>query len=215
MRIAVKMLAALVMLLAFASIAEAFDQTTRWYSLNVETAPNGRPLFLTNTPDGVKLQPYRSGDPTQMWAIVQPDYPTAPAVTGSGIGPSDCISTSGIGCPFAGHASVLTRIVNRGSGGCLLFQGSGASTSTCTTLNAKTAAKQKWQYLRGAASETFFTAHRCLTAVSSRYDPDNLAVAPSDCHGDAWITYFAIQMSGEISCHTDWPYNLCFVEGQD
>ena len=209
-----RLFTALMILLGLASTAGAFDQTTRWFTLDVADGPDGRPLFLTTTGEGVKLMPYHSGDPTQMWALVQPDYPNAPGVSGDGLGPSDCVSTSSVGCPFSGHASLPIRLVSRSSGGCLLFVKSGATTSECSTLSAKTAARQTWQYFErgGFAVGTphdMRTQGKCLVALPNKYDPTDRVAAAGDCSFAA-AQMFTAQVAAELSCRTDWAYNLCF-----
>ena len=212
MRLVPGLLTALLAFAALTPAAEGFDQTTRWYSLNVASAPSGKPLFLTYEKLGVRLEPYRSGDPQQMWALVWPDYPTAPAVTGSGGSPLDCISTDGIGCPFSGHAGNPLKIVNRATGGCLVFGGkTGVTTAPCEI----SAARQIWEYDPPKGIDSLINGGKCVTAVTSRPTPDNLVAAPGDCHAGGWIQHFAKAMSGEISCTTLWPFNLCFHTGKN
>ena len=198
MHMMLKLLAALVVFTSLASAAEAFDQKTNWYSLNVSSPPNGKPLFLTNTSQGVRLQPYGSGDPSQMWTTVWPDYPNAPAVEGNFDLFTGADATSG---------SYPIRIVNRASGGCLTAQGTNVVSAPCTkgALN-----KQLWRPYGGA----LINSGRYLTAVSGRYDPENLAVNVANSGGPAWIYNYAEHVSAELTCHTNWSWNLCFVQGK-
>jgi hypothetical protein len=78
-------------------------------------------LFLTNTSEGVKLEEYRSDDPTQQWTPTQTDYPRAPRVVeGENFLTRlfDCVGDWG--CPFHGESPAgLRKFVNRASGACL------------------------------------------------------------------------------------------------
>ncbi len=218
MRTVLMLLAAVVALFGLASEAMAVDQSTHWYTLNIQSTPDAQPLFLTNTSEGVKLQPYRSGDPTQMWALVQPDYPTAPAVTGEGPPIGFFCSIDEGGCEFRGGAGAPIRIVNRASGGCLLFAGSVAKTSPCVNTKPKTAAAQKWQYfLRDqfatGVGETLVSAGACLVALPNKYDPLDRVAASGKCKGNP-DSRFIPQLAAELSCRTDWWWELCFVAGR-
>ncbi|MEO6012697.1 MAG: hypothetical protein ABIQ30_03800 [Devosia sp.] len=210
--------------------ASAFDQTTRWYSIVVQYGSDTQPpLYLSNGSTGVTLERYRSGDVTQQWALMQPDYPTAPAVTGSGPNPLgaiyDCIVNKG--CPFSGHATTgaTLKIVNHASGGCLILQKSGAKTSECQSTGS-TSDKQKWGsvYKTSELRDGNYTAlgassgaGSCLTADGARNkSPDFLRVGSGPCGrgGYSWPQLYTIQLAAELTCKTNWDWQICMVEGQ-
>jgi hypothetical protein len=206
--------------------ASAFEQTTTWFSIVVQyDVESHAPLYLSNGSEGARLERYRSGDPTQMWALVQPDYPTAPGVTVSGDNSSgdavDCVTE--LGCPFSGHGGSLVKIVNRASGGCLILGKYNATTTACESTG-KVSTREKWAtqieavaLVRGnySAFGASAGAGKCLTSDGARNkSPDLLRVSGGDCAGNTWSQLFTLQPAAEITCRTDWNWNICFVEGQ-
>jgi hypothetical protein len=205
-------------LAAAATPAGAYDQRTPWYSITVQVTPNSAPLFLTNGSTGVTLERYRSGDPTQMWALTHPDYPGAARVIATNtVGQQGCLAEAGWGCPFLGNGGMTFKIVNRASGACLSFAANGGAVTTpCTNISAA-AETQKWRAEEHPlAIPTYFVGllngqTRCLTGTG----PAGAAMTPTSCnpgqHGPTQT--FRAQMSAEFTCTTQWDYNLCFVQG--
>ena len=203
-----------------APAAHAVDKTTRWYSINVQPATEASPrLFLTNGRKGVTLERYRSGDPTQMWAATQSNYPNAPVVEGEGLDLVECVLQWG--CPFEGHGGALVRFVNRASGGCLMVGARGAYAAPCD--GGVRVPRQKWQLMYspremvGTYSPIIASGNdiSCLSATAR----DGEAVAggvlqPQGC-GQHWSQNFSLLVSADVACTTSWDYNLCFAEGQN
>jgi hypothetical protein len=212
--------------LALVTTSLAFDQTTRWYSIRVSPASDASPpLFLTNGSDGVTLERYRSGDPTQMWAITNEDYPTAAAVTGGGgLGGGSnvsCLAEAGWGCEFRADAGDVIRLVNRASGGCLMFgRNAGAVTAPC--LHADNGGeRQKWQVPHNIDAGLYAPLRgltqgrtRCLSAADRNDGATSSATVASNCSSASyeWFELFLGQRSATFTCTTDWAYNLCFVQ---
>ena len=191
----------LALIVMAASSASAYDQRTRWFSITVQASPSSPPLFLTNGSNGVTLERYRSGDPTQMWVITHEDYPGAARVTGPGIG--RCLAEAGWGCPFLGNGGSTLKIVNRASGGCLSFASNGTVvTSPCTNISAAAIATYLVGLLNGGT--------RCLTGNGVV----GAALTPTNCNPAEFgpTQSFRAQMSAEFTCTTQWDYNLCFVQ---
>ncbi len=214
MRIAWRLIA-FALLLIVASPLQAFDQTTNWQT--IATPPlweNGRPLFLTRTSQGVKLEPYRSGALEQLWAVVWTSYPNAVDVD---FDESILSCLSWPLCEFHGHAAIIVKLVSRTSGGCLVFDGSIATTAPCSNA-AGAMKKQSWNIAAGRAAidahETIENRETCLAGFNI---PDNLKTfyaGLSKCNGEPRMR-FVIQAAESLSCQTDWNYNLCFIPGKN
>lgn len=217
-------LATLLLAISTGTPSQAFDQKTTWYTLRVMPPNDASPLlFLTQTSNGLRLERYRSGDPTQQWALVQPDYPTGAAVTGSG--PLDgifdkCFNTFPPACDFKGHAgeSRELRLVSHTSGFCVAVGATRATSIECS-LQPKEAG---WERLNATIVSSFngFTSFatkngKCLAANTDDTYADGMRVRAIGC-GEAgqWQGQFIADMAAELTCRTDWAWNLCYVEGQ-
>ncbi len=226
MRIAhfVTTLIAVLLPLIAATQSQAFEQKTGWYTVRVMQPNDASPvLFLTQTSNGLRLQRYRSGDPTQMWAIVQPDYPTSPAVTGHGPleGIIDkCFNTFPPQCDFQGHAGegLDVRLVSRSSAWCVAVGATRATAIACSNSGNEAG----WERLNASisSSATGFTSFKtkngkCLAANTDDSYADGMRLRAIGCNDAAqWQGQFIANMAAELTCRTDWDWNLCFVEGQ-
>lgn len=210
--------------LGLVPVASAVDQTTKWYTIRVMPPTDAGPLlFLSQTSNGLRLERYRSGDPTQMWAITQPDYPTGAAVTGTG--PLDgildkCFNHFPPSCDFQGHAGqgLDVKLVSRTSGNCVAVGATKATAIAC----ASSGKEDGWERLNATitSSATGFTSFKtknakCLAANTDDTYADGMRVRAIAC-GEAaqWQGQFIADMAAELTCRTDWAWNLCYVEGQ-
>jgi hypothetical protein len=227
MRLARLMTAFLALLVPFFVVppASAFDQETKWYTIRIQPPDDSSVLlFLTQTSSGLRLERYRSGDVTQMWAATQPDYPTGAAVIGSGplSGIIDkCFNTFPPSCDFQGHAGVEVKLVSRSSGKCIAVGSTRATTADC----ANTPNESSWERLTAFASFTElagagFTSlssksGNCLVANTADAYGESMRVKAAPCSSvNDWRLGFTANMSADLTCRVDWDWNLCFVEGQ-
>jgi len=215
----------LLVALVGATAATAFEQTTKWYTIRIQPPDDSSPhLFLTQTSSGLRLERYRSGDVTQMWAPTQPDYPTAAAVTGSGplSGIIDkCFNTFPPSCDFQGHAGVEVKLVSRSSGKCIAVGATRATTVEC----ANTPNESSWERLTAFASFTELAGAgftwlktkngNCMVAnTADAYGP-SMRLKSEPCSGaNDWRVGFTANLAADLTCRVDWDWNLCFVEGQ-
>jgi hypothetical protein len=227
MRLARLVTALVVLLVPFLAVTEAsaFDQKTKWYTIKIQPPDDSSPhLFLTQTSNGLRLERYRSGDVTQMWAATQPDYPAAAPVTGSG--PltgmiDDCFNTFPPACDFQGRAGVEVKIVSRSSGKCIAVGATRATTAQC----ANTANESSWERLTafssfkelaGAGFTSLWTkSGNCLVAnTDDPYGPSMRLKASPCSNVNDWRMGFTANLAADLSCRVDWAWNLCFVEGR-
>ena len=218
-------LIAFLMPLLIVSPSSAYDQRTRWYSVRVVPPnPEAKHLFLTQTSNGLRLEPYRSGDVSQQWAGVQPDYPTAAAVTGGGSVSDifgECLNADLLpDCDFQGQGGATIRLVSRSSGRCIAVGATRATAINCS----QDANEVGWQRLKityglnsiEASSVTFKTAAgNCLTANTDDPYGQSVRLKATACgQSTDWSVRFTAQVAADLTCRTDWDWNLCFVEGQ-
>jgi hypothetical protein len=227
--------------LTLTSAADRYEQKTRWFTIDIKPATDATPaLFLTNTSEGIKLERYRSGDPTQQWHPTQSDYPRAPRVTGSSplldsvLNLLKCVSQWG--CPFTGHGSdySLRKFVNRASGACLMFKSVGsygralAFAEPCSGADSDIP-QQTWSWRwddshlkNGAPPRQEYTPlygiyrnqGQCLAAVAYTYpNPTGSAMQPNNCVPE-WYQQFRFLETAELTCTVYWFWDLCFVQGQ-
>ncbi len=220
-----------VALLGMATGAQAYQQTTRWLTISIKPPDdNTPPLFLTNTTAGVKLDRYHSGDPTQQWAAVQTDYPTAPRVTGHG--PLDgLLNCTFSGCPFQGHGGDVRKFVNRASGACLAFTAIDKHKLTHVepcSANDDAVARQAWQWTFAAdevhqgvppadlytrLASLFQGSPKCMASTAKQASALlGSELQASACDGQ-WYQQFNFLLAAELACTTQWDYNICFVAG--
>jgi hypothetical protein len=146
--------------------SQAFEQKTTWFTIRVMPPDESSPhLFLTQTSNGLRLERYRSGDPAQMWAPVQQDYPTAAPVTGgSPISDlfAECFGSAGYGCGSDGRSAAYLRLVSRSSGRCVAIGASRATTTECSNTDQN---QKSWQELLilFPLDQTAFVAARFIT----------------------------------------------------
>lgn len=218
-------LLALVLPLLFAGAASAVDQATKWYTIRIQPPDESSPhLFLTQTSNGLRLERYRSGDVTQMWAPTQPDYPTAAAVTGgspiSGI-IDDCFNTFPPACDFQGHAGVEVKIVSRSSGKCIAVGATRATTVEC----ANTPNESNWERLTAFASfqelagagftQLWTKSGNCLVANTADAYGESMRLKAVPCGSvNDWSKGFTANLAADLTCRVDWAWNLCFVQGK-
>lgn len=226
MRIAqfVTALIAFLLPLTTATESQAFEQRTGWHTISVMPPNDSSPrLFLTQTSNGLRLERYRSGDPTQMWAIVQPDYPTGAAVTGEG--PldgiiNDCFNEFPFKCDFQGHAGegIDVRLVSRSSALCVAVGATRATAIACSNKSNEAG----WERLNASigSSITGFNSFKtkngnCLVANTEDSYADGMRLRAVACgQSSEWQTQFIANIAADLTCRTDWAWNLCFVEGQ-
>lgn len=232
---------ALVRYLAFAVLATlalsepalAVEKTTKWFTIDVMPANNGvPPLFLTSTGQGVKLDRYRSGDPTQHWTYVHLYYPTSPPVTGTWPG-GDFVKCNFGGCPFQGNGEGLRKYVNRASGACMSFRADNTSgqlvTVPCSQQDAQIA-KQVWWWTFGDTSVALYGPPReytqlqgifrgqaqCVQAASQTPPlPAGVALVPGACGqigGEPWYQRYRFLEAASVTCKRDFDWQLCFAQ---
>jgi hypothetical protein len=204
---------------AIATPSQSFEQKTGWYTIRVMPPNDASPLlFLTQTSNGLRLERYRSGDVTQMWAIVQPDYPTGAAVTGSGplSGIFDkCFNSFPPSCDFQGHAGVEVRLVSRSSGWCVAVGSSRSTAVECSQQPNEAGWERLSAYLLGGATGFKTKNGNCLVANTDDAYGDGLRVRAVSCsQSSGWSGEFVTNKAADLTCKTQWDWNLCFVEGQ-
>jgi hypothetical protein len=226
------LLAALV-LLALPAAAFAVEKTTKWFTIDVMPPDNSSPpLFLTNTSQGVKLERYRSGDPTQHWTYVHLYYPTAPPVTGTWPG-EDFIKCGFGGCPFRGGGEGLRKYVNRSSGKCMAFHPAKPAGQLwaipCSQVDAEIA-KQVWWWTFGDTSVALYGPPReytqlqgifqgqsqCVQAASQTPPlPAGVALVPGACGqvgGEPWYQRYRFLEAASVTCKRDFDWQLCLAQ---
>ena len=225
-------LLAVLVLLALPAVSFAVEKTTKWFTIDVMPANNGTPpLFLTSTGQGVKLERYRSGDPTQHWTYVHLHYPTAPPVTGTW--PGEDFVKCNLGCPFQGNGEGLRKYVNRESGACMGFRTDGMSgqlvTVPCSQQDAQIA-RQVWWWRFGDTSVGLYGPPREYTRLVGVYEQQALclqtaspttppaagaAMGPGTCGpvgGEPWYQRYRFLEAASVTCKRDFDWQLCFAQ---
>ena len=221
--------------LTLAPPAAAQAQKTKWFSIDIQPATDSTPtLYLTSTSEGLKLDRYRSGDPTQQWTATQIDYPWAPRVEGHG--PLEGITNcTWHGCPFKGHSGGLYKYVNRASGACLAFALVGsvgrAVLQRCSGADNDIPA-QTWMWMWGDGNlingapprgefsplvSRFRNQNQCLSSSARQRPGKPSALQPDICDdrgGPPWFQRFRFLETAELTCTVHWFWDLCFVQGQ-
>jgi hypothetical protein len=214
----------IIAVLGLSAPAQAFDQKTQWFTMMVKQASDSAPpLFLTNDSDGVMLERYRSGDVTQMWTTVDVDYPTIPRVTSSsGVdigGVFGCLAhvLSG-GCPFSVTVGVVAKVVNRASGGCLVFGPHYYAITKPCLVNSPNEGYQLWRVVSPANSFTSFRGSsgdgNCLASQASARTHEGLRAVADGCNKTApgGSTLFVLQLAADLTCKTDRYFHICFTD---
>lgn len=217
--------------LAVSNATSAVEKTTRWYTIDIEPPDAATPpLFLTSTGQGIKLERYRSGDPTQHWTYVHLYYPTAPPVVGTW--PGEDFVQCRAGCPFQGHGEGLRKYVNRASGACLGFQQTNgqAVVVPCSSQDAEIA-KQVWFWEFGDTSVGLYGPPRDYTNLMAVYQqqgrcleaspPTTPLVAGTGLHAAecrpvgstaSWYQRYRFLEAASITCKRDFDWQLCFTQ---
>ncbi|HKY95872.1 MAG TPA: hypothetical protein VJL84_11235 [Kiloniellales bacterium] len=210
----------------------AVEKTTKWFTIDILPADNGSPpLFLTSTSQGIRLERYRSGDPSQQWAYVHFDYPTAPRVTGGWelTGQLDCADAK---CPFTVGTPSPRKFVNRASGACLAFRKEGSQervlTVPCSSQDQEIR-RQIWLWFyqdgdlgpdgppRGTYTPLWaFHGNniRCLEAgFKAKPNAQSSDLVPGSCaNPPPWYQSYRFLLATSIACKVDFDFQLCFAQ---
>ena len=212
--------------------ALAVEKTTKWFTIDVMPPDNGTPpLFLTSTGQGIKLERYRSGDPTQHWTYVHLYYPTAPPVTGTW--PGEDFVQCRAGCPFQGNGEGLRKYVNRASGACMAFRPGGTAalltTVPCSQQDAEIA-RQVWWWKFGDTSVSLYGPPREYTRLEGTFQSQpvcveaasqatplsaGVALVPGTCaeiEGEPWYQRYRFLEAASVTCKRDFDWQLCFAQ---
>jgi len=207
--------------LGFASAGQTVDKTTDWFTIAVQPSGDGAPpLFLSRRPGGVTLEPYVSGDASQMWTTVADFYPgLSPVTSDSGIGIDfgallGCLAhaLSG-GCPFSVTVGTpAAKLVNREAGTCLVGNSSATTTAKCGTT------RQTWYVTAdrsGSGLGNLSTGGGCLTSGPAGRNANFHTVGVIRCGRgiEAWRQAFVVQLVDQLSCQTV-PSHICFGNGK-
>jgi hypothetical protein len=113
---------------------------------------------------------------------------------------------------------VVAKVVNRASGGCLVFGPHYYAITKPCLVNSPNEGYQLWRVVSPANSFTSFRGSsgdgNCLASQASARTHEGLRAVADGCNKTApgGSTLFVLQLAADLTCKTDRYFHICFTD---